>query len=500
MTNVPDPIAPPLSERVRTALFWRSGSQILAQIVMWGSTIVVVRLLDPHDYGLFAMTQVVLALFNFLNGYSFASALVQADSINDRRIAQVFGLLILLNVGLAIVQFFAAPIAAAYFRQPMIADLLRVQSLLYLATPFIALPSAILARGLEFKMQAASNMAGALAGAVTAFACAWWGLGVWTLVAAPLALFYVRAIGLTYAARTFIWPSFNFTGARHMFTFGGALVLCQLFWIVQSQSDIFFAGRHFSPHDLGLYAEALFVTLIFTGKFIPPLNEVAFPAYANLAKEGGHVGDAFITSARLTMFVALPLYFGMAVIAEPLVTTLFGVKWTGMAPIVSGLAIAMPFFALQILCSPATNALGLPQVYIKSSIAGAIIMPVAFLVGLRWGVTGLVHAWQVASPLLLIVTLMLTLPVIGADWRKLAAGLVPTVVAAGTMALIVYVVSLYTRALPPPITVVLLGAIGAACYIGLLWCFARPILDQIIGMIIHKRPLIAQTDSRDQAL
>ena len=51
---------PPLGQRVRDAVFWRSGSQIVAQAVMWAATIIVVRLLDPHDYGLFAMTQTMI--------------------------------------------------------------------------------------------------------------------------------------------------------------------------------------------------------------------------------------------------------------------------------------------------------------------------------------------------------------------------------------------------------------------------------------------------------
>ena len=53
---------------------------------------------------------------------------------------------------------------------------------------------------------------------------------------------------------------------------------------VQSQADIVIAGRAFSVHQLGLYSEALFVALIITGRFLPPLNEVALPAYAELAK------------------------------------------------------------------------------------------------------------------------------------------------------------------------------------------------------------------------
>ncbi len=49
-----------------------------------------------------------------------------------------------------------------------------------------------------------------------------------------------------------------------------------------------------------------------------------------------------------------------------------------MVPIVAGLALAMPFMALHFICFPATNALGKPQIYLATSIAGAIIMPIAF--------------------------------------------------------------------------------------------------------------------------
>lgn len=479
--------APGFTSRVRSAVFWRSGSQILAQLVMWVSTLIVVRLLEPSDYGLFAMTQVVLALFTFLNGYSFASSLVQAESIDERRIRQAFGLLILLNSGLALTQFLTAPLAAAYFRQPIIEDMLRLQCIIYLVTPFIAVPSAVLARGLDFKKQAAANMAGALAGALTSLLCALSGFGVWTLVWAPIALFSVRAIGLTLAARIIVWPSFDLRDAKHLLGFGGALMLCQFFWLIQSQADIFLAGRTFNPHDLGLYAEALFLTQIFTAKFIPPINEVAFPAYAELHKKGGRIGDAFLTSARITMFVALPLYFGMAAVADPLVQTLFGPKWVGMAPLVQGLALAMPFFALQIIHSPATNALGKASVYLRTSIAGAIIMPIAFTVGIFYGVTGLVAAWWVAAPALLIVTMLLTLPQIGLSVGDLLRAIAPTFLAALCMGAVVAFLEYELNTLPAPMELALLVAVGASIYLGLLWRYARPLIEQLYALLTQKQ-------------
>ena len=120
---------------------WRWGTQVAAQLITWTSTFLVVRLLEPSDYGLFAMSQVVVTALAFLNGHSFATSIVQTDHLTTRRIAQVFGMLLLANVTLAAIQFTFAPFAAQYFGEPIVADLLRVQALIFLTVPFIALPS-----------------------------------------------------------------------------------------------------------------------------------------------------------------------------------------------------------------------------------------------------------------------------------------------------------------------------------------------------------------------
>lgn len=460
---------PGFADRVRSAVFWRWGSQALSQIITWTTTIIVVRLLDPHDYGLFAMTQAVLAALTVFNGYSFATSLIHAREIDDRRIGQVFGLLICSSVLLAGLQVLTAPFAADYYNQPVLTDILRIQALIYLTTPLIALPSSLLARGLQFRNQAVVNLCCAVCGACTALVLAWNGHGVWALVWAPIVVFTTRAIGLTIATGRIVRPIFDFRGARDILGFGTALTLCQIFWIIQSEADIVISGRQFAPHDLGIYSEALFLTLIFTGRFLPPLNEVAFPAYAELNNTGRPIGPAFISGARMIMLVAAPFYIGLALVAGPLVKTFFGDKWLEMIPVVAGLALAMPAMALQIICSPATNGMGRPRIYVMTSTAGAIIMPICFLFGVAHGPQGLVASWQVAAPLLLAVTLALTLPAIGARLSELISALIPVVVSCATMAIVVEGLEIALADLPAPALLGLLAAVGALTYLGTLW-------------------------------
>jgi O-antigen/teichoic acid export membrane protein len=479
--------------RVRSAVFWRSGTQIVAQIISWGVTLAVLRILDPGDYGLFAMSAAVLVFLNFLNGYGFVSALIQSDKIEEIRIRQAFGMLILLNSGLALIQIFvAAPLAAAYYREEIVADMLRWQSLIFLATPFLILPEALMTRELEFKKPAIVNLASALFGAGIALVLALLDYGVWALVWAPIGIFWTRAIGMVIATRFRYLPSFNFTGAGYIFTFGSTLLVSHGFFIVQSQSDIFIAGRALDTHTLGLYAEALMITQLFATKFIPPLNEVAFPAYARLQHDKAAMSAAFLKAVKLIMLVAFPLYVGMAISAGPFVETVMGAKWAESIPLVTILALAMPFAALQFTFQPAMNGLGMPQMTMRNSIAGAVLMPTVYLFAVQYGVEGLAWGWLIAFPLLLAFTVFQGKPHIGFTLGGLFTAILPGLGAALAMGAFVwpadrYLVDWLWHDMPAMLHLILLTTVGAAVYIGLLYFGARQTFMEVVNLVVRRK-------------
>ena len=474
--------------RVRSAVFWRSGTQILAQIIAWGSTLAVIRILDPNDYGIFAMTQVVLVFLSFMNGYGLASSIIQAEKVDPMRIRQAFGMLLLLNGGIAILQILLAPLAADYYRQPIIEDLLKVQALIFLATPFMVLPEALMTRNLEFKKPAIINLISAVVGAGVALYFALNGHGVWTLIYAPMAIFWTRAICLVIAVKFYIWPSFNFKGAGAMFGFGATLLASHFFWTIQSQSDIFIAGRFLNPHDLGLYAEALFLTTIFAAKFVPPLNEVAFPAYSRLQDDRAALSWSFLKAVRLIMLISCPLYLGMSVTAAPLVGTLFGPKWLEMTPYIRILALAMPVMTLQILFAPANNAVGKPQITARASFVGAILMPISFLIGLQWGAIGLAWGWVFAFPVLTLFTFFQSYRHIGISGGELVKAIWPGLSTSIAMAAVVYLADQFLPEMIVYARLAILVAIGGIAYLGLLWVLARPTLMEVIQLLLRRKP------------
>ena len=468
-----------LGTRVVRAVLWRSGSQILAQMVVWSATFVVIRLLNPADYGLFAMSQVVLVLLSLLNGSGFADALVRAKQVGEREVGQVFGILLLLNGGIALTQVLLAPLIADYYDQPIVARLLMFQALLYLANPFILVPAALLGRAMDFRRQARVNLLSALAGALASVTCAMAGFAVWTLVAAPLAMVWTRAIGMTLASPMRLRPIFNLVGAGSTIRFGGAMLLSTALWLVQTQSDVIIAARRLDAYTLGLYTTALFLAQIVSSKFVPPLNEVAFTAYARLKGEGGEAAWAFEKSVRIVMLATMPLFFGLAVTSETLVATMLGPKWVEIPPIVARLALAMPFVVLQIMFTPATSALGQPRVQVLSAAAGAIIMPAAFFFGVTGGALGLATAWLVAFPLLTLVTASLAMPIIGIGAGALARAIAPALLSAVVRAVGVLGADGWLAGVATPLRLVALIAIGGLIYGGLIMAVARATVLEI---------------------
>lgn len=479
----PASTAAPLGARIVRALAWRSGSQIVAQLIMWAGTFFVIRILDPRDYGLYAMTQSVLAFLTLLNGQEFAASLVQQQSVTRHQVRQTFGLLIVMNLAMAGVQLAIAPLAAAYYKHDIVATMLRIQALLYLATPLIAVPSALLSRELNYRTQAKVNLGSALVGAGVSLGMALGGWGVWTLVAAPIATFWTRAIGLSVAARLLVLPSFDFRGAGSVIRFGGAMLLSSLFWLLQTQADVVIGGRVMRAHDLGLYTEALFLTQIVTSKFVPPINDVAFSAYARMQADRETTARAFEKSVRLIMMLALPFYAGLAVTAVPFVDVVLGDKWEEMAPIVRLLACVMPVVTLQILFSPATTALGHPRVQVLAAAAGAVIMPVAFLVGAQWGGVGMAWGWLIGFPLLALITARMAIPVIGTSAGAIWRACLPSLLASAGMATMVLIIDRLAGPLAPMPRLALLVSSGVVAYAALTMLVARDVVAEALALV-----------------
>src|SRR5437879_5681158 len=102
----PNPPAAPPQSTVRHALdrslvrgiAWTGAVKWFSQILSWFSTIVVVRLLVPADYGLIGMATTYLSLVALINELGLGAAIITQRDLSEDQIRQINSVCVLLGV------------------------------------------------------------------------------------------------------------------------------------------------------------------------------------------------------------------------------------------------------------------------------------------------------------------------------------------------------------------------------------------------------------------
>ena len=72
-----------LKLKVLSGLKWSAAGKLLGQIISWISTIVVIRMLEPSDYGLMSLSIIFTSLCYVLSQMGLGSAIVQSKKSGD---------------------------------------------------------------------------------------------------------------------------------------------------------------------------------------------------------------------------------------------------------------------------------------------------------------------------------------------------------------------------------------------------------------------------------
>ena len=474
----------PIKTRVLSALRWTAGARTSAQVINWASTIVVIRILGPEDYGLMAMSQV---LFFILVGFSqvgLGAALVQAERITKADLKQVFGFLLALNVALSAIQFLSAPLVARAFGEPGIEPLMRTLAVLFLVQPFVVIPSNLLGRDIDYKRRSLVELAASVVAALSVLGAALAGLGVWALMLGVLVRTGIEALGL-FAIRPFaLVPGFAFGEIAHLIRFGWVKTLENFTWKVFSQADMIIAGRFFGAEVAGIYSVTLELASLPMVKLMPLLQDVAMSAYSRVKDtDRGAVRHYFVKSLKAVSLLSFPVFLGIAAVSEEFVAVVLGDKWAMVSWPLFIIALATPLRIVTNLVSPVVSALGRPGIAVQVMLVAVVVMPIAFIIGSQWGVVGLAAAWLFGFPLVFAYAMTQLSRAIGESVAKLLAALAPATIASVLMlAAVLLVREALAGVLHGWVELGALVATGGAVYVLLLLTVYRKLAGEVLGI------------------
>lgn len=377
------------------------GAQIVRNFIVFGSTIIVTRLLHPDDFGLVACLAPVIGFIALLQDAGLQQALIQRARLTFAEENGVFWILAALSVFFAGILWASASSIAAFYGDPRLVPLTVLASVTLVIGGLSAVPMSLLNRHMRFRDIAGIDIAAQALGSASAILGAWAGLSYWALMMMPLVSSLVKVIGALWLGGWRPGPP-RFRIDRRMFSFGVNLTGFSLVNFFARNLDNILIGRVWGTVELGLYDRAYKLLMLPLQALNAPLSRVMIPILSRVQDDQDRVRRIYVRAVGVLALGVVPGMAAVTMAAEDVILVLFGEKWLLVAPI-------FIFLGAASLIQVVGNTVGWifisqgktrEQLIIGTFNAACIVL--AFVVGLPWGAVGVAAAYCIGCYLIIL--------------------------------------------------------------------------------------------------
>lgn len=370
--------------------------------------VILARLLTPEDFGLVAMLGVFFAVSSSLVDSGFTNALIREKQITEKDKSTVFFINLFIAVILYLVLWFTAPLIAGFFNQPQLIWLTRVMGLDLIFKAFSIVQRAVLMQSLRFKLLSKINIGVSLVTGAIAVFLAYKGLGVWALAIkfflSSLIISIVFWVNNPWIPRKFI----NKKSFDYLFGFGSKIMLTGLLNTLYNNIYKLVIGRFFPAATLGFFDRAsIFTNQIMSG-FLIALQQVTYPTLSKTQDDHQRLKRAFKKIITSVTFVNFPLAAFVALSAEPLIVLLLGKQWSPAVPFMQLLCVGAFVSHLSSVNQNLFKVLRRSDLYLKIALINKIMITLAIVIGLQFGIWGLIIGKVVTKYIEVIVCMVYT--------------------------------------------------------------------------------------------
>jgi O-antigen/teichoic acid export membrane protein len=357
-------------------------AQVLGQLISFGQTIALARLLSPSEIGIFTAGTVLTMLFtNFVEG-GLRSGLVRSQTDMADAEETVFWVTLIVGFAASLAALGAAPVVGLVFHSHTAGLVAASTAGVLLIHSLINVPESVLQREFSVKRRLIVGPAVSVAYAAVSVSLAAFGWGVWSLVAGTYASYIAWVVSLWMLTS---WRPgrgrFHFQTWRSLARYGFPLVLAMIEFRVRTAIESLVVGRFLSTSALGFFRYGQRIATIPQSAITTVSDTTLFPAFSRIAHQRDRFMNAYLRALHWSMIGGAVGTGLMIAVGEPAVVVLFGDKWRGAGValvFMSGLNIGS---AINVVVQDAIKAHGRTRL-INWFTLGDFVLGVGFLIAL----------------------------------------------------------------------------------------------------------------------
>ena len=461
------------------------GLQWFNRVLSVVTKVVLVRLLIPDDFGIFALAAGLIGFVGTFGNFGLDYAIIQKhDQATEKDYDVGMTLRILIAIPLFVVSVLVAGPWASFFNSSAVAPTTQVMALVYLLGVWTFVPGVHLTSELNYRSIAIPSISGQLANSLVAVGLALGGFGVWALVYGYVAASATSAIVYSFVRRWRFRLSFKREVARPLLGYARYLVWAAVLAFLITNIDNFTVGYLWGTTQLGYYAVAYAYGYLPVSMFSSPAGGALFPSLTKVQEDIDKLRQGYLDSYGYTMAIIAPAAIGMAVMAPEVVDILFGPVWIAATVPLLILSFYGLFRAQVDFSSSLYAAVGRPRLIAELNLYILLLSLIPlFPLTIWYGIPGTAVAMTVPVAFVAGISIMKSADILRGSSRTFLARLRGPLLAAEAMGIVVFGIrSLLYAVLPARVglpllsrglsanTIVLVAgiAVGMAAYFAFL--------------------------------
>lgn len=459
-----------LKDKSINAFLWVLVDKLGSSTSNFLVSVVLARLLTPDDFGLLAMVMIFFELSTTFIHSGFSFALIREEEISEIDKSTTFVFQLVVAVFLYGVLFFTAPLISRFFDQVLLVAIIRIMGLNLIINSIGVIQQAVLTQQINFKRQTIIRFFAVIISGAIAIAMAIYGWGVWALVAKLVINELLSTILLWLASPWKMSFRFSWASFHKLFGFGSRL-------LAESLIDKFFRhivqvliGKFFSAASLGFYTQANNFCNMAANNFQQTIQKVTYPVLAKLKDDIPKLKEGYRQIIMLSSFVIVPVMILMGVLAEPLLVAMVGEKWRPSVPFLQLLCMAGITYHFSSINLNVLLVLGRVDLGLKLEVVKKVVTGIAIVIGIQFGIFGLVISQVVAFYLAVLINSYYTNIFLSYPLTQQLKDVSPTLLFGGITGAAVYGLQRQNFA-GQWMVLVVAGVLSAVLYLGLHFLF-----------------------------
>ncbi len=364
------------------------------------STIVVARAIAPEYLGVAAIALAVNEIAHVFVRNATNAKIIQAEqselaALSDTAYAVnwAFGILIF------IFQCLVGYCLSYVYNDNSIFLLVSVLGLSYLLLPIAQVHCALNLRKERIGLIAKTEIQQTVLDAALTVGMVFTGFGLWALILPKLLVVPVWIRAHRKASEWVAPKKLSFNQFSEHLKFNSGVLGVELLGVVRHNIDYILVGYFLGMEALGVYYFAFNAGLGLTRGFIISFNNAFYPYLCSVRQQASEIEKRFSRGLGYMLLVIVPLLVLQAGVAEYYVPILFGEQWQehNASQLVALICLGgVPLLVIE-AGSKYIRALGNPTADLKWHVVYSLLFCVAIVVGVQWGLIGVVLAGLVVQ-------------------------------------------------------------------------------------------------------